>query len=285
MEFDATVFERMFACVAFGLHSKLNAEDEEHYMAGLLFRQGVNLYARLALQYYGDDAARLEYVNAINETSMILKNCTSPVREWFVGWKPDALEALEKLPFYHLDALVICSGVKNAYLLSGECEDFLNASEKDLTSIEEHIVYDKMKELPQELYVDMRRFLIEHPLLSKLDRIEFLVDRNNDSALIEVVKEAYDPIPADVYICPNCGWTLSMNGRQPVCCHRDCMEKVSSMRGELKTVGKEFDWRLKKGVMRYICYPGRAELELKEAGEKLGLAVELWPERDRSTLS
>ena len=51
MQIDMAEFERMFACIAFGLQSKLKAEDSEHYKAGLLFRQGVNLFTLLAFRY------------------------------------------------------------------------------------------------------------------------------------------------------------------------------------------------------------------------------------------
>ena len=175
MQIDMAEFERMFACIAFGLQSKLKAEDSEHYKSGLLFRQGVNLFTLLAFRYYSKNDVRIEYINSINESKMICVNCTNPVKEWFNDWDRNILAKLEEMHFYHLGALVICSGKSNTYQITGECEDYLNASENDLCSIDEHIVYHKMKELSQELYVDMRRFLIEHPLLSSLDRKEFLL--------------------------------------------------------------------------------------------------------------
>ena len=80
MQIDMAEFERMFACVAFGLLSKLKAEDSEHYKAGLLFRQGVNLFTLLAFRYYSKNEARIEYINSINESKMIRVNCTNPVK-------------------------------------------------------------------------------------------------------------------------------------------------------------------------------------------------------------
>ena len=173
MQIDMAEFERMFACIAFGLQSKLKAEDSEHYKAGLLFRQGVNLFTLLAFRYYSKNEARIEYINSINESKMIRVNCTNPVKEWFVGWDHDVLKKLEEMPFYHLGALVICSEKGNTYQLTDECEDYLNVSEKDLSSIDEHIVFNKMKDLSQEYYVAMRRFLIEHPLISSLEKKSF----------------------------------------------------------------------------------------------------------------
>lgn len=281
MQIDMAEFERMFACIAFGLQSKLKAEDSEHYKAGLLFRQGVNLFTLLAFRYYSKNEARIEYINSINESKMIRVNCTNPVKEWFVGWDHDVLEKLEEMPFYHLGALVICSEKGNTYQLTGECEDYLNVSEKDLSSIDEHIVFNKMKDLSQEYYVAMRRFLIEHPLISSLEKKEFLLSHENDGNCCEIIRDAYEPIPADSYVCLNCGWTLSLSGQQPVCCHRDCEQRYFTSREEVKPVGFQYEYRLKKGVMRYISYPGRAEIEIKDICDQLALKSELWPEHDR----
>ena len=280
MELNMAEFEKMFACIAFGLQSKLRAEDQEHYKTGLLFRQGVNLYSLLALRYYSKEEMLDEYLNSINESKMIRVNCTNPVKEWFVGWNHEVVERLEKLAFYHLGALIICSEKRNSYQLTGECEDYLNASEKDLSSIDEHIVFSEMKDLSQEYYVDMRRFLIEHPITSTLDKKEFLIAHENDDKCGKIIGYAYEPIPSDVYLCPNCGWTLSLISQQPRCCHHDCATKFFTLREKLKPLEMKYEYRLKKGVMKYISYPGRAELEIKSFCDNLALKNELWPEHD-----
>ena len=105
-----------------------------------------------------------------------------------------------------------------------------------------------MKELSQELYVDMRRFLIEHPLLSSLDRKEFLLSHENDSNCREIIGDAYEPLPADSYVCPNCGWTLSLISQQPICCHRDCERRYFTSREEIKSIGLQYEYRLKKQI-------------------------------------
>lgn len=75
-----------------------------------------------------------------------------------------------------------------------------------------------------------RRMLIRHPLLTwneyvriktglalgdpdPLDQGE--ADTIDPVWLQEFVSMAYEPVPGAAKVCPNCGWTMTMRGKQP----------------------------------------------------------------------
>lgn len=277
-------FEKMFAHIAFGLKEKLSNDDPEQYRTGLLLRQGINLYCALALQYTVKEGEDLKkYLTTLNETEMINNMFTLPVKEWFKGWNEVALEELQKEPFWEMEQLVYLKKNEKSYELSYECLDYLEVTENDLSAINEHKVYDLMKNLSQEKYVAVRQFLIENPLLTIRKRNSFLINFNNDQSIQNILESAYENMPEEMYKCPNCGWTISFKGIQPRCCHFDCVEGLLNNKN-LDRVGEEFALRLKQGVARYISYPGKAELEIENFCKQLNINSELWPEQDRYDL-
>ncbi|MDE6059496.1 MAG: hypothetical protein K2G44_05600 [Clostridia bacterium] len=281
MEQD-TMFEKMFAHIAFGLKEKLSNDDPEQYRTGLLLRQGINMFCALALQYAATEGEDLEkYLTALNEAEMIRNKFTAPVKTWFQGWNEIALEKLQKEPFWEMGQLIYLKQDETSYELSDECLDYLEVTESDLSAIDEHKVYNSMKDLSQEKYVAVRQFLIENPLLTIRKRNSFLIKYNTDLAIQTILNEAYESVPEEMYKCPNCGWTLSFKGIQPKCCHSDCADGVKLNKTNLEIVGEEFALRLKQGVARYISYPGKLEFEIHDFCKQFNLNSELWPELDR----
>lgn len=281
MEQDA-IFEKMFAHIAFGLKEKLSSDDPEQYRTGLLLRQGINIFCALALQYVAKEGEDLKnYFTTLNETEMICNMFTLPVKKWFKGWNNIALKKLQKELFWEMGQLIYLKKDEKSYELSDECLDYLEVTENDLSAIDEHIVYNLMKELPQEKYVTVRQFLIENPLLTIRKRNSFLIKYNTDQAIQDILNEAYEDMPEELYKCPNCGWTLSFKGIQPKCCHFDCVDGLKLNRTDLDVVGEEFALRLKHGVARYVSYPGKLELEIRDFCKQFNLNNELWPELDR----
>ena len=274
-------FEKMFAHIAFGLQEKLRRPNPEEYKYGLLLRQGINMFSALAVEFSGirGDALRA-YLISLNETEMICKVFTRPVHEWFNGWDEEILYALKNTCFWDIGPLIYLDEVERTYTLTGECLDYLDSMETDLVSIDEHIVFDLMKQLSQDNYVYVRKFIIEHPLLTDLERKNFLLHFNNEQIIMDLVELAYEQTPEETYCCPNCSWTMTFKGLQPLCCHRDCVE-IPIVKEKCRRVDSEHNYRLKKGVMRYICYPGKAELEIEQICRELNIKSELWPELDR----
>ena len=274
-------FEKMFAHIAFGLQEQLCRPNPEEYHYGLLLRQGINMFSALAVEFSGMKGDELKnYLITLNETEMIRKKFTHPVAEWFDGWDDLIIQDIKKSSFWDIGSLIYLDEEEKNYMLTGECLDYLNSVEKDLTAIDEHRVFNLMKELSQDNYVYVRKFIIEHPLLTVTERKQFLLYFQNDQHFIDLIDCAYEKIPEEAYLCSNCGWTITFKGLQPSCCHKDCVE-LHTTNEKCKKIEENYVYRLKKGVMRYICYPGKTELEIEDICMKLNVKSELWPELDR----
>ncbi len=278
-------FEKMFAHIAFGLKENLKRPNLEEYRYGLILRQGINMFSALAVEYSGMKGDELvNYLMSLNETEMICKKFTRPTNEWFSGWNESVLLDIQKCSFWDIGPIIYLNAQDKNYALTEECLDYLNATESDLSAIDEHIVFNLMKQLSQnnqEIYVYLRKFIIEHPLMTGIERKNLLLHFDNDQSIIELADKAYEDTPQDTYRCPNCGWTMTFKGLQPVCCHRDCREGVNVQKDKLQKIEPEYVYRLRKGVMRYICYPGNIELEIEDFCNKLNLKSELWPNFDQ----
>lgn len=275
-------FERMFSYVAFGLKNKLGMLNPEDYKKGLLLRQGINMYCALALKRSVKTGDNLDkFLSSFSETKMIYSVFTRPVKEWFLGWNEAIIAQLEECDFYEIGALINVNKVSKAYSLTDECYDYLDASEKDLTAIDEKAVYNQMKNLPQEVYVSVRKFIIEHRLLTNTERKKFILAHENNEEIRKIIENSYENIPQGMYECPNCGWTLQFVGEQPVCCHHSCIDVAIAKRDKLHQIDTKYEYRLRKGVARYISYPGDAELEIDNVCKQLGLKSQLWPDHDK----
>lgn len=274
-------FEKMFAHIAFGLQEKLSRPNPEEYTYGLLLRQGINMFSALTVEFSGMKGDSLkEYLMSLNETEMICKRFTYSVSEWFEGWDETVIQDLQSSCFYDIGPLVYLDEDEKKYILTDECLDYLDSQESDLSAIDEHKVFNLMKQLSQDNYVYIRKFIIEHPLLTEIDRKNLLLRYNNEQIIMDLISCAYEVTPEEAYHCANCGWTMTFKGLQPSCCHKDCVE-VHISKDKCKKIEVEYSYRLKKGVMRYICYPGKTELEIEELCKKINVKSELWPELDR----
>jgi hypothetical protein len=204
-----------------------------------------------------------------------------PVSKWFDGWeKADELDLVNQ-DFFYMDALVGDSGF-NTFHVSDNCEDYIEYVEKDIVAgIEQRAVYDCLRALNQDEYVNLRKFFIDHPItnLEELRKLK-LVYSENDIAL-HAIENAYEEIMEDCFVCPKCGWTLQKEKIGMRCQNRSCSEE-KYIQGELKDIpGESGMLRLKRGVMKYICVPGKLELEIFNYCSKYKVQSELWPEMDK----
>lgn len=282
----AVEFKRMFNYIAFGLREKLQMTNPEEYSHGLLLRQGINMFCALALKYSNKTGDALNTVmTSLTETKIICDKFTLPVKDWFLGWDDSVIDKIKDESFYEIGALVYVDKSVKRYELTIECEDYLDASEDDLTAIDEKEVYANLKKLEQEDYVAVRKFIIEHVLLKSIERKIFLLEHPDNELIREILGLAYENVPQGMYVCPNCGWTLSYIGEKPVCCHHSCEKNNMVKNKDVRFVDKDYDFRLKKGVARYIAYPGRAEIEIDKMCKELDVDSYLWPDLDRYDIS
>ncbi len=138
-------------------------------------------------------------------------------------------------------------------------------------------------------YVKIRRFIIEHPIVNNIEIDNFirkytLFDQELRKAYAKV-REFYEEIPYhvqnnnQVHTCDYCGWTVASKHGTTICSSSVCKALKGHEKLKLVQVDKNTR-RLKKGVMQYICLPGKPELSLQKKLEKLGIKIKLWPSFD-----
>lgn len=280
---EVVQLRKAFALLAKGLVEKerLLQEAPTRYPYSKTMQHGINLFLAASVQLGNMGDAVFA---CADEGAFLERYLSRPVAEWFREWDPEAVAALElpEQPFYGYEALAYRrSGT--VYTPSSECYEFLETQDRDiLAGTDERVLYEKMTQLEQEHYCRVRRFLIEHPILTMEERRAILLELSGSPAARDAITFAYEEITQACYRCPSCGWTLT-KGRYGLFCHSThCTditpELTDAMRLDLTA---EPLFRLKKGIMRYFAQPGKLELEIAAfCGEKK-LAFQLWPYLDR----
>ncbi|MBX5459121.1 MAG: hypothetical protein IRZ31_19685 [Thermogemmatispora sp.] len=151
-----------------------------------------------------------------------------------------------------------------------------------------------------EAYVCFRRWLIEHPVVTGKELLEWGAASPVMEPLRELLREAYVEAPYEAmyhnhfYCCPNCGALLQpdQRGRSLVCVIDRCgqrslpLQTVTEPGGlSLRRLDPLEQVRcLKRGLLWFVMWPGRAELRLERRLREQGIKVELWPDYDRYDL-
>lgn len=148
----------------------------------------------------------------------------------------------------------------------------------------------------QDDYVAFRRLLIEHPVLSH-DELLAVVDQAEFLRLQNETLSAFPLIPphylrdGHVRLCTHCGCVTTpvhvIGGAvRWACVEMSCKGALQPALDEACAhldAHKDIHW-LRPDLRRYILAPGRPELALATALERLDLNVELWPGVDRYDL-
>ena len=132
-----------------------------------------------------------------------------------------------------------------------------------MNGTDERILYEKIITLSQEDYCRVRRYIIEHPIITLEDRRAMSLELADDPMARDAFQFAYEEITEECYRCPRCGWTM-MQGKYGYSCHSThCTDTLPELTDEMKLDSSAGDlYRLKKGVMRYFAAPGKLELEI-----------------------
>ncbi len=285
-------FDEAVYLIAAGLVEKelLYEEDPDSYPYSATFRHGLAMLAALSVECCQNPAS---FLSGLSETSFIRGYASKEVRQWVCGWSDEALGKLSRSKYLELGPLAVVDG--GYFCPTRECHEVLRLAEGDLIGgYQERKVYEYLRESSQELYVLGRLLLVEHPILTwdecmdiKTGRFDFSTnplcqgeDRFAEPGWLKGLLDlAYEEAPANAKVCPNCGWTMSLHGRQPYCITPDCIKELPSDFAGLPDVEHDA-FRLLRGVMHYICAPGRLEVAVANKARGLGLAYELWPEKD-----
>lgn len=278
---DAAFMRKTFALIAKGMIEKeqLLQKEPTRYPYTKTLQHGINMFLA-ASQWTGCKMAA-QYAD---ETVFLSHFITKPIFEWFDGWQPEAINALnlQEEAFYAYGAFAFQrSG--NMYTPSSDCYEFLETQDNDIIAgTDERILYEKMSVLDQETYCKVRRYIIENPIIALEDRREMSLDLADNPAARDAFQFAYEEITEDSYRCPQCGWTM-VPGKYGYTCHSThCTDTLPELTDEMKLDISVSDlYRLKKGVMRYFAAPGKLELEIVSFCEKKKLRWALWPQMDR----
>jgi len=143
-------------------------------------------------------------------------------------------------------------------------------------------------------YSNIRKFLIENPILN-LDSPTYMrkIAHMPPNIQEKLVNYLYEAVPkhyyneGQVYVCPRCGWTLSITNDGDANCDTNKCKKLSSgWYFKSNKLNSQKLLRVRRGIRRYIVDPGLLELNLFKRIEKLqGLKdVILYPNNDEYDL-
>jgi hypothetical protein len=287
LHMDSAFMRKSVTLIAKGMTEKkeLLQKDPSRYPYSKVLHRGMRMF--LAASQWAGFRDVMKYAN---EASFLSHFITKPIREWFDEWEPEAIDRLklQEEPFYNYGPFAY-QRAGNVYTPSSDCYEFLETQDSDIMDgTDERVLHEKMRNLNQEAYCRVRRYLIEHPIITLEDRRTMSLELADDSAAIKSFQFAYEEIKEikkakeTIYRCPRCGWTM-VHRKYGYSCHSPhCIIPLPVLTDEMKldTSAGDF-YRLKKGVMRYFSAPGKLELEIAAFCEKEKLRWALWPQMDR----
>lgn len=279
IEKDLMNLEKAITLIIVGLYEREFSFNGKGYIFSSKLNHGITIFQRLNLKYSSKSSKEL--LENFNEYNFFENYIYCPLSEWFSTWDMNMKEKIKESSFYAIDQLAY-KIKENYYQINDICEEYLYSSERDIIAfLEEKNVYEELRKTEQNIYVELRKFIILNPIASSQSLGELKRKFNLNSQVVKILKLAYEEIEGEVYKCPHCGWTYTIKNGIPKCQTRNCVEKGYE-KSELKKINSDGSmFRLKRGVMKYICIPGKLELEIANFCEKNNFKYELWPEMDK----
>lgn len=281
---DITLIRKAIALIAKGIVEKdhLLEIQPNRYPHSKKLQHGINMFLYASLRWGGVGEDIFEYAD---ESKFLQKYAKIPVAQWFEEWDSKVCSQLdlENQPFYGYEALAYYRKRTNRYMPSEDCVVFLETQEANIIEgTDEYALYEKIIRLSQEEYCLVRRFIIEHPIMTIDDRRDILFRLAGNQIAKEAINTAYELFQEKGYRCPICGWTMTDGSFGPICHSEYCTKTMPFLTDIIKVDGtEETVYRLKKGVMRYFAQPGKLELDIVDFCEKKKLTWELWPQKDK----
>lgn len=281
---DIVLIRKAIALIAKGLMEKerLLQDRPNRYPHSKALQHGINIFLFASLEWGGVGEKVFEFAD---ESSFLYRYARIPVAQWFDDWNPEVCRQLdlENQPFYGYGAFAYYRKRANRYTMSEDCAVFLETQEANtIEGTDEFALYEKIIRLSQAEYCLVRRFIIEHPIMTIDERREILVRLVESVVAKEAINIAYEQFHDKGYRCPVCGWTMTEGSYGPVCHSEYCVKPTPVLNDEVMLDGTaETIYRLKKGIMRYFAQPGKLELDIVAFCEKKGIGWELWPQKDK----
>lgn len=281
---DVILIRKAIALIAKGImeKEKLLSEQPNRYPYSKTLQHGINMFLYASVEWGGVGEGVFEFAD---ESNFLYKYACIPIAEWFSDWDAEVCHKLdlENQPFYGYEAFTYYRKTANQYLVSEDCAIFLETQEKNIIEgTDEFALYEKIIRLPQAEYCMVRKFIIEHPILTIDERREILVQLADNAVAKEAIHVAYEQFQDKGYRCPTCGWTMTDGNFGPMCYSKYCVDPLPILSDAIKLDGTaETVYRLKKGIMRYFAQPGKLELEIAHFCENKKISWSLWPQKDK----
>lgn len=219
-----------------------------------------------------------------NETDAIINYFSKPLNEWpsvkNPNFHPLLVFAREE------EVLVHTYDHSSAFYSSEWSQELASICRTYNDEAMQQSVYQLLVRVSSEQYTFLRQFIIEHPLLDIAVKSKFRQKgkmlKLEESFLMEFIEMAYEELPINVYgRCDFCGWTVIQGSTRKRCSDHRCENETDGFK-KISNIDRQPEHlRLKLGVMKYMCLPGKDELALISYCEKLNLKSTLWPDKDR----
>ncbi|UFW48173.1 MULTISPECIES: hypothetical protein [Bradyrhizobium] len=145
----------------------------------------------------------------------------------------------------------------------------------------------------QDVYVAVRRTIIENPVLSNWTAVVLTHPRLATVDRIDQIIDAfYHRIPEALVVdgsLPICAVSGTILRRESTGFHTECRAPDAIRRAKAGDI-KRLKWRvgamhLRRPFRTYWCLPGKTEIEIEKALSKAGWTCSLWPDLDRVDLT
>lgn len=276
--------QKAFAFIAKGLveKEKLLKESPNRYPYSQNLQKGINMFLAACL-----DIGRLRknVFKYADESSFLIRYINKPICEWFEDWDQDAVvhHGITQQLFYSYGPFAYRRGKNDVYTATEECIEFLSTQEINIIEgTDERALYEKIIQLSQDDYCNVRKYIIQNPVITVEERRAFLLEYADNTNAREAFNLAYEQFEGTYTTCAACGWTMTEGIYGHSCVSEHCLIHMPEIADEMKIdASTEPIYRLKKGIMRYFAQPGKLEMEIAKFCEKKNLEYALWPQKDR----
>lgn len=269
---------------------KKRKNPNNKYIFSQNLKHGYSIFQEINFRY--SLKSREELFQECHETAFFEKYGNQPIKSWFKDWNTEIKNIMEEKlsdqSFYNLDKLIYKDIGNNNYTLTSDAIEYLEQHiEKNVTlANQQKAIYDKLILMSEKEYVELRKFFIENPVLSKEEYFTMkmkYVDKNGNS----IMNDAYEEIieGRERYRkCNNCHWIYDYESNKICQCQIGELRTINLTKDEMKALKNNERYRLKPGVHKYIMLPGILELEIYDFCNTKNLNVELWPYKDKYDL-
>lgn len=287
MESFAEEFWGLLGDVSYGLVKKQNIyrknieidESYRYFQTAELERSIQKL--NLLMLRHGIVSENGEPIAPKNETDAVINYFSHSMQYWPTAKYNKFQNILDE----ELEPLIHLTNGKTKYTVTETCRELAMESLTYNQDMMQKQVFYLLTQLNQEQYVFCRKWIIQHPLMDRLQTLDLQDEMKTlgieDFLMDTFIQTAYEQLPINaIGICGHCGWTVMKDINRYYCIESLCRKKTDNF-NEIESFNEKNNLlRLKSGVMKYMMLPGRFEIELEKYCDKLGVACELWPKKD-----